>query len=407
MSGDKDGDALVGSLVNQFPELAACGRVHPTRRLIQKDNFGPVEDGDGEGKFLLPAQWKAFHQCVPLLFQPEAEKQLLRFGSNLRFGDAVDTGKEADILPHLEVFVKGKFLAHIADVLLHFFGLGSHIEACHARLASGGTTKPRKHTHGGGLACPVGSQETENLAPMDLEGDVVYGGEVTETLGQPFHFNHIVFVVFHPFVLQARRTEDACKAGQDAVGGIDAFYLPFVDEGDAVALARFVDDGGGSNDGDALLLQPTEHSPEFLAGHGVDAGSGFVQEEDIRFMDKGTAEGEFLLHAAGQRSGAALAERFYLPVNVAHQIIILLDGGVEDGGEEIEILLYRQVRIEGEASGHIPHPPADGFVVLHHIQAADRSRASVGKQQGGEDAEKRCLARTVRPDDAEKLTGSY
>ena len=80
---------------------------------------------------------------------------------------------------------------------------------------------------------------------------------------------------------------------------------------------------------------------------------------------------------------------------------------MEDGGEEIEILLHRQVRIEGEASGHIPHPPADGFVVLHHIQTADRSRASVGKQQSGEDAEKRCLARTVRPDDAEKLTGSH
>ncbi len=46
-------------------------------------------------------------------------------------------------------------------------------------------------------------------------------------------------------------------------------------------------------------------------------------------MDKGTAKGEFLLHAAGQRSGAALAERFYLPVNVAHQIIILLDGSMK------------------------------------------------------------------------------
>lgn len=244
VGGDKDGDALVGSLVNQFPELAARGGVYPTRRLIQKDNLGTVEDGDGEGQLLLPAQWKAFHQCVTFLFQPEAEEQLLRFRSNLRFGDAVDTGKEADILPHLEVFVKGKFLAHVADVLLHFFGLGSHIEACHARLAAGGTTKPRKHAHGGGLACPVGSQETENLAPMDLEGDVVYGGKIAETLGQPFHFNHIVFVVFHPFVLQARRAEDARKTCQDAVRGIDAFYLPFVDEGDAVALARFVDDGG-------------------------------------------------------------------------------------------------------------------------------------------------------------------
>lgn len=77
---------------------------------------------------------------------------------------------------------------------------------------------------------------------MDLEGDVVYSGEITEPLGQPFHFNHLVFVVFHPFVLQARRAEDARKACQDTVGGIDAF-ISFVDEGDAVALARFVDDG--------------------------------------------------------------------------------------------------------------------------------------------------------------------
>ena len=76
---------------------------------------------------------------------------------------------------------------------------------------------------------------------MDLEGDVVYSGEITEPLGQPFHFNHLVFVVFHPFVLQARRAEDARKACQDTVGGIDAFYLSFVDEGDAVALARFAD----------------------------------------------------------------------------------------------------------------------------------------------------------------------
>ena len=59
-------------------------------------------------------------------------------------------------------------------------------------------------------------------------------------------------------------------------------------------------------------------SAEFLAGHGVDARSGFVQKEDIRFMDKRTAQGKLLLHAAGQCSGTTLAERFYLPVDVTH-----------------------------------------------------------------------------------------
>lgn len=94
---------------------------------------------------------------------------------------------------------------------------------------------------------------------MDLEGDVVYGGKIAETLGQPFHFNHIVFVVFHPFVLQARRAEDARKTCQDAVRGIDAFYLPFVDEGDAVALARFVDDGV-----EAMMVIPCSFSRQSI-----------------------------------------------------------------------------------------------------------------------------------------------
>ena len=280
--------------------------------------------------------------------------------------------------------------------------------ATHA-LPPVGRLKPRKHAHGGGLACPVGSQETENLAPMDLEGDVVYGGKIAETLGQPFHFNHIVFVVFHP-------SRAASPGGQrmpaKLLSGCGQGYRRHVSRPSLMKAMRSHWRASSMMGVEAMMVIPCSFSRQSIPQNslrdtGSTPGSGFVQEEDIRFMDKSTAKGEFLLHAAGQRSGAALAERFYLPVNVAHQIIILLDGGVENGGEEIEILLYRQVRIEGEASGHTPHPPADGFVVLHHIQAADRSRASVGKQQGGEDAEKRCLARTVRPDDAEKLTGSY
>ena len=43
-------------------------------------------------------------------------------------------------------------------------------------------------------------------------------------------------------------------------------------------------------------------------------------------MDKRTAQGKLLLHAAGQCSGTTLAERLYLLVDVTHQIIILFDG---------------------------------------------------------------------------------
>ena len=61
---------------------------------------------------------------------------------------------------------------------------------------------------------------------MDLEGDVVYGGKIAETLGQPFHFNHIVFVVFHPFVLQARRQRMPAKRVRMRSGVSTPFISP-------------------------------------------------------------------------------------------------------------------------------------------------------------------------------------
>ena len=87
-------------------------------------------------------------------------------------------------------------------------------------------------------------------------------------------------------------------------------YLPFIDEGDAVALARFVDDGCRGNDGDTLLYQTTKHFPEFLTGDRVDTRRRLIEKEDVRLVDKRTTKGKFLLHASGQCSGTAFLERF-------------------------------------------------------------------------------------------------
>ena len=133
-------------------------------------------------------------------------------------------------------------------------------------------------------------------------------------------------------------------------------------------------------------------------------GSRLIQKKDIRFMDKRTAQGKLLLHAAGQCSGTTLAERFYLPVDVTHQIIILFDGSMKNRSEETQVLLYRQVLIERKASGHIPYPLADSLIILHHIQPAYRSLAFIGKQQGSKNTEQRRFPRTVRADDSEKFT---
>ena len=84
MGGDKDGNAPVGSLVNQFPELAAGSRINTPCRFIQEYDFRLMENGNGKSKFLFPAQRKAFHQRVTLPFQPQTKEQFIRPRSYFR-----------------------------------------------------------------------------------------------------------------------------------------------------------------------------------------------------------------------------------------------------------------------------------------------------------------------------------
>ena len=115
--------------------------------------------------------------------------------------------------------------------------------------------KAREHTHGGSLACTVGTEKAEDFTPMNAERNMVDGGKTAEAFGQVVHFDDVIFTVLCLIVLQAGRTKDVGKLLQDAFRSIDAMYPTFVDEGDTVALAGLVDDGRGSNDRDTLFLE--------------------------------------------------------------------------------------------------------------------------------------------------------
>ena len=54
----KDGDAAMGCVVDEFPELTACSGIYTTRRFVEEHHARLVEDRDGEGQFLFPTQWQ-------------------------------------------------------------------------------------------------------------------------------------------------------------------------------------------------------------------------------------------------------------------------------------------------------------------------------------------------------------
>ena len=245
---------------------------------------------------------------------------------------------------------------------------------------------------------------------------MVDGVEGAEGLHQVFHNYHIV--VFRSGFQRAVEwggEEDIAETGEYLIRRTYAFYLPLRHVSHAVAMADLIQIGCGSDDGDASVAELIDHRPELLAAHGVDAGGGFVEQKHLRTVEQGATQRELLLHTARELTGAALAEGFYLAVDVADAFVASLNGGAEEGGEETEVLLHAEVLIEGEATGHV----AQGAAYLPHlcsgVEATDLAlrllhsafRIIVGQQQRGKDAEHRGLAGAVGTDEAEDLAGLH
>ena len=228
--------------------------------------------------------------------------------------------------------------------------------------------------------------------------------KTAKTFRQSVYFNYVALTIIRFFVQKSRRTKDVCKLFQNTVGSINTTYPPFIDESDTVALTCLVNNWSRRDNGNALFPETAKHFPKLLTRDRVYTGSRFIQKKNIRFMDKRATKSKFLLHTTGQSPRTTIAKRFYLPVDVAYQIIIFLNGGMENRSKEIQVFFYRQILIEREPSGHISYPLTNSFIVLRRIQSANRSCAFIGKQQSGENTEQGCLPRTVRTDDAEKFT---
>ena len=99
-------------------------------------------------------------------------------------GQAVDPAEKGEVFLGGQVLIEGKTLGHVADVVFDLGVFPDDVEAPHLALAAGGQQQPVEHADGGGLARPVGSQEAENLPPVDLKADVVHRHEVPEMAGE-------------------------------------------------------------------------------------------------------------------------------------------------------------------------------------------------------------------------------
>ena len=186
--GDQNGMAGFGKLIDQVPEAAARDGIDARSGLVQKQDARGMHDGAAQRQALLPAAGQQLGDGGAAVGEARhAQHVLLAFRAHV-FGDAVNPAEEVDVLFHGEIVVERELLRHVADVLADLFGILGDVEAGHGAPAGGGRQQPAEHADDGGFAGAVGTQETEDLALVHLEGDVIDGHEIAEGLDQVADF---------------------------------------------------------------------------------------------------------------------------------------------------------------------------------------------------------------------------
>ena len=425
VGGDEDGDFVFTRHAQQVsPEHVARGRVHAGGGFVEDEHFGAVQAGSGELQALADTE----RQRSGFLFSDGSEVVLgecFADGGFAARAQAVEAGVQFEVLPHGEFFVKAEGLRHVADA--HPGGDAACVHWCAEEfgVATAGLQEASEHFHGGGFAAAVAAEKAEDFAFFDGEADVVHGGEVAEGFGEAVCFDG------------GRGMGVGNERGRVEAAGALLFFrrqqfdVGFFEGGAAVVahggggrrvdeqfarvhrqqlpeLFGFFDVGGGDEGGHArgFLLQVVHQRPELAARQGVNAGGGFVEDEQVGRVDEGAAEADFLFHPAGEFAGGAVGEGgeagCIQEAPDARAAFAALKA--EEAGVEVDVFVNAEggVEVAPQSLRHVGDAVREGKTVARagHVAVEDAYLAALDAAHAGDNAEQGAFTDAVRADEA-------
>ena len=185
MGGDQDGAAILDAqLTDQCGELSHTGRIDAERRLIHDDDFRVLHEDIGDAETLphtsrvgarLPV--RGVGHADPL---EEADGPLFRCFSC----EAVHHAGENQVLTTAHVRIEADIIRQVADDFLDRQRIPRAVEAIDFSCTGGRIREAEQHQGRGGLAGAVRTEQTEDLAFMNLEVQVIDRGYVAVLLHQ-------------------------------------------------------------------------------------------------------------------------------------------------------------------------------------------------------------------------------
>lgn len=147
--------------------------------------------------------------------------------------------------------------------------------------------------------------------------------------------------------------------------------------------------------------------PQFPAGERVHPHGGFIQQNQGRGGDQGTAQPQFLLHAAGELARQARGEAFQAGhgEQAAEAFFPVLAGDAVHAGVKLHVFLYGKVLVKAEFLRHVPDGGLNGPRLFNGVQVQYGNGAFMRFHQPRDEADERGFSRTVRPQQSHDFAG--
>ena len=157
---------------------------------VEDEDFGVVEEGLGEAGAVAVAFGEGVDGLAGDALQEagfDGAVDGVGFGGA---GEAAHVGTEAEEAADGHAVVERGGFGEVADFLFRLGGLVDHGDAADVDFALGGREEAGDDPHGGRFSGAVGSQESEDLAFVYREGEVVDRLLVSELLCETGDLNH-------------------------------------------------------------------------------------------------------------------------------------------------------------------------------------------------------------------------
>ena len=172
VGGEDDGFAFGFDLFDEVPKVAAGLGVEAGGGFVEEENFGIVDEADGDGEALLLSAGEFFGFGVGFFGELNFFEELEGIDFSIVAG-----GEGLDEFEEVEVFEKGGGLELYADDGFDVVGMFLDVDSFDENGAGCGLLEAFDHFEGGGFAGAVGAEDAEGFALLDGEGDVLDGGE--------------------------------------------------------------------------------------------------------------------------------------------------------------------------------------------------------------------------------------